>query len=58
MRIRFLVLHSDQSGPSIEPRQMILSLKHSLLKREGVPMFLESLSFAPIEVYVCWREHA
>ena len=53
MRIRFLVLHGDQSGPPIEPRQMILSLKHSLLKREGVPMLLESLSFAPIEVYVC-----
>ena len=58
MRISFLVLHNDQSDPSIEPRQMILSLKHSLLKREGVPMLLESLSFAPIEVYVCWRAHA
>lgn len=58
MRIRFLVLHGGQSAPSIDPRQMILSLKHSLLKREGVPMLLESLSFTPIEVYVCWREHA
>ena len=53
MRIRFLVLHGGQSDPSIEPRRMILALKHSLRKREGVPMLLESLSFTPIEIYVC-----
>ncbi len=58
MRISFLVLHGGQIDLSIESRQMILALKHSLLKREGVPMLLESLTFAPIEVYLCWREHA
>lgn len=58
MRISFLVIHGGQIDSSIASRQMLLALKHSLLKREGVPILLESLSFTPLEVYVCWRERA